>query len=67
MYKVMYYSLVKPVSYTVFMQKVRHIVLKMYNGDNDKVKMIYSISNEFRKYLINDEVSPTIEQYINND
>ena len=39
----------------------------MYNGDNDKVEIIYSISNEFRKYLINDEVSPTIEQYINND
>ena len=67
MYKVMYYSLVKPVSYDVFMQKVRHIVLKMYNGDNDKLNMIYSISSDFRKYLVNDEVSPTIESYINND
>ena len=65
MYKVMYYSLVKQVSYDVFMQKARHIVLKMYCGDNDKVDMIYSISNDFRKYLVNDEVSAKIEQYIN--
>tara|TARA_R110000823_G_scaffold113395_1_gene235438 strand:+ start:113 stop:1366 length:1254 start_codon:yes stop_codon:yes gene_type:complete len=65
MYKVMYYSLVKQVSYDVFMQKARHIVLKMYDGDNDKVDMIYSISNDFRKYLVNDEVSTKIEQYIN--
>jgi hypothetical protein len=37
----------------------------MYKGDQDKVNMVHTYAREFRKYLASEEVSPTIEQFIN--
>jgi hypothetical protein len=66
MYKIMYHSMIKPVSFQQFLKNVRHIVVRMY-GDQEKVDEIYLIAEDFRKYLVNETVSDSIEQYINND
>jgi hypothetical protein len=36
-------------------------------GNQEKVDEIYLIAEDFRKYLVNETVSESIEQYINND
>ena len=66
MYKIMYHSMIKPVSFQQFLKNVRHIVVRMY-GSQEKVDEIYLIAEDFRKYLVNETVSDSIEQYINND
>ena len=66
MYKIMYHSMIKPVSFQDFLNIVRHIVVRMY-GSQEKVDEIYLIAEDFRKYLVNETVSESIEQYINND
>jgi len=66
MYKIMYHSMIKPVSFQQFLSNVRHIVVRMY-GSQEKVDEIYLIAEDFRKYLVNETVSESIEQYINND
>lgn len=65
MYKVLYYSIVRRVSFEVFLDKVKHIVLKMYAGNERKVEQIYQIARSFRKYLIAEEIGTTIEDFIN--
>lgn len=65
MYKIMYHSFKRPVSFEVFLQKVRHIVKKMYNGNDQKVDMIYDIARDFRRYLIAEEITDRTDEYIN--
>ena len=56
--------MIKPVSFQQFLSNVRHIVVRMY-GNQEKVDEIYLIAEDFRKYLVNETVSESIEQYIN--
>jgi hypothetical protein len=37
----------------------------MYKGDEGKVSRVHAYAREFRKYLASEEVSLTIEQFIN--
>ena len=64
MYKIMYHSF-KEYSFEVFLQKVRHIVKKMYNGNDSKVDFIYDVARDFRRYLIAEEVTHRTDEYIN--
>ena len=64
MYKIMYHSMIKPVSFQKFLKNVRHIIVRMY-GDQEKVDAVYLIAEDFRKYLVNETVSESIEQYVN--
>lgn len=64
-YKIMYHSFTRPVSFEVFLQKVRHIVKKMYNGNDRKVDIIYDIARDFRRYLIAEEITDRTDEYIN--
>ena len=65
MYKIMYHSFKRPVSFEVFLQKVRHIVKKMYNGNDSKVDFIYDVARDFRRYLIAEEITDRTDEYIN--
>jgi len=65
MYKMMYHSFTRRVSFEVFLQKVRHIVMKMYNGNEQKVDHIYNVAREFRHYLIAEDVGNLVDEFIN--
>ena len=65
MYSMFYYTLKEETSFEDFCIKVRPILMKMYEGDSDKVNMVYSYAQDFKKYLASEEVSPNIEQFIN--
>jgi hypothetical protein len=66
LYKMMHHSLERRVSFEVFLQKVRHIVLKMYNGNEHKVDHIYNVAREFRHYLIAEDVGGLVDEFIND-
>ena len=66
MYKMLYLTYERPTSFEVFLTKVRHIVRKMYNGNDKKVEDIYILARYFRKYLIAEEVANEIETFINH-
>ncbi len=66
MYKMLYLTYERPTSFEVFLTKVRHIVRKMYNGNDERVEDIYRIARHFRKYLIAEEVANEIETFIND-
>ena len=51
----LYLTYERPTSFEVFLTKVRHIVRKMYNGNDERVEDIYRIARHFRKYLIAEE------------
>lgn len=65
MYSMFYYTFKEEVSFEDFCTKVKPILLKMYEGNLDKVNIVYSYAKDFRKYLASEEVSPNIEQFIN--
>jgi predicted nucleic acid-binding protein len=62
----LYLTYERPTSFEVFLTKVRHIVRKMYNGNDQKVEDIYILARYFRKYLIAEEVASEIETFIND-
>jgi len=64
-YSMFHYTFNEPASFDDFLLYTRHIVSKMYKGDQDKVNMVHTYAREFRKYLASEEVSLTIEQFIN--
>lgn len=66
LYKMMYHSFTRRVSFEVFLQKVRYIVLKMYNGNESKVDHIYNVAREFRHYLIAEDVGGLVDEFIND-
>jgi hypothetical protein len=66
LYKMMHHSLERRVSFEVFLKKVRHIVLKMYNGNENKVDHIYNVAREFRHYLIAEDVGSLVDEFIND-
>ena len=66
MYKMLYLTYERPTSFEVFLTKVRHIVRKMYNGNDKRVDDIYTLARYFRKYLIAEEVANEIETFINH-
>ena len=66
LYKMMYHSFTRRVSFEVFLQKVRHIVLKMYNGNEDKVDHVYNVARQFRHYLIAEDVGCLVGEFIND-
>lgn len=65
MYSMFYYTFKEETSFEDFCIKVKPILLKMYEGNLDKVSIVYSYAQDFRKYLASEEVSPNIEQFIN--
>jgi hypothetical protein len=65
MYSMFYYTFKEETSFEDFCIKVRPILMKMYEGNLDKVNMVYSYAQDFKKYLASEEVSPNIEQFIN--
>ena len=65
MYKMLHLTYNKPTSFEVYLQKVKHIVMKMYKGDEQKVEQIYSIARDFRRYLIAEEVTDLTDPFIN--
>jgi len=65
MYSMFYYTFKEETSFEDFCIKVRPILMKMYEGNSDKVNMVYSYAQDFKKYLASEEVSPNIEQFIN--
>ena len=64
-YSMFHYTFNEPCSFDDFLLYTRHIVSKMYKGDEGKVSRVHAYAREFRKYLASEEVSPTIEQFIN--
>jgi len=64
-YSMFHYTFNEPAAFDDFLFYTRHIVSRMYKGDEDKVNKIHAYAREFRKYLASEEVSPTIEQFIN--
>ena len=65
MYKMLHLTYNRPTSFEVYLQKVRHIVMKMYRGDEQRVENIYKIARDFRKYLIAEEVTDLTDPFIN--
>ena len=65
MYKMLHLTYNRPTSFEVYLQKVKHIVMKMYKGDEQKVEQIYSIARDFRRYLIAEEVTDLTDPFIN--
>jgi len=64
-YLTMYYSLIEPVNFNVFLNKARGVVKKMYNGNEDKVNNIFKLAQDFRRYLSAEDVSDNINEFIN--
>jgi hypothetical protein len=67
MYNIMHYTFQDPKPLDDFLVMVRPIVDKMYGGDTNRVDSIYEYAKSFRRYLILDEVSDNIHEFINND
>ena len=65
MYSMFHYTFKEPTDFEDFFVKVMPILIKMYDGDTDKVNVVYAYAKEFKKYLASEEVHPTIEQFIN--
>jgi len=64
-YLTMYHSLIEPVNFNVFLNKASGIVKQMYNGNEDKVNNIFKLAKDFRRYLSAEDVSDSINEFIN--
>lgn len=65
MYKMLHLTYNRPTSFEMYLKKVRHIVMKMYKGDEQKVEQIYNIARDFRRYLVAEEVTDLTDPFIN--
>lgn len=66
MYKIMHHSFERRVHFEVFLSNIRHIIKKMYNGNDQKVDAIFELAHHFRRYLIVEETSSNINEFINH-
>ena len=64
-YLTMHHSLIEPVNFNVFLNKASGIVKQMYNGNEDKVNNIFKLAKDFRRYLSAEDVSDSINEFIN--
>ncbi len=64
-YLTMYHSLIEPVNFQVFLMKAKPIIKRMYNGSEEKVHNIFCLARDFRRYLSAEDVSDSINEFIN--
>ena len=67
MFQILKHSCKTDDSYSKLWRKVKPIIMKMYNGDKARVKVIQDYAKLFRTYLITDEVDRKIDEFINNN
>lgn len=64
-YELIEFSVNKPNgSHEAFLKRIRSIILSMYNGEEDKVEHIMSLSKHFRKYILTGVVSADINSFV---
>lgn len=51
-------------NHDTLLKRVRPIVMSMYNGEVDKVDEVMALAKHFRKFILNNEVHESIEQYV---
>ena len=66
MYLMLKYTFIEDIGFNEFNDKVRPILNKMYGDNTSKIDTVYSYAEDFRRYLSSEEVSPRIEEFINN-
>lgn len=67
LFKILYYTFEKPISFGVLIQKIRPNLKRMYRNNPEKIlkiNRVIELSKSFRMYLIDGKVSANIEQYI---
>ena len=67
LFKLLYYTFEKPVSFGVLLQKITPNLKRMYKNHPNKIlkiNRVIELSKSFRIYLIDGKVSANIEQYI---
>ena len=68
-FKILYHTFERPVSFEVLLSKLRPNLKRMYKRDSKEaterqVEKINRLSRHFRYYLINDATHPEIEDFI---
>ena len=67
LFKLLYYTFEKPVSFGVLIKKVTPNLRRMYSNHPNKIlkiNRVIELSKSFRMYLIDGKVSENIQQYI---
>ncbi len=65
MYHIVDFTINKPNGrFSTLLNKVKPIILSMYEGDTAKVDMILSLAKDFRKFIKDGTISSSIEEFI---
>jgi hypothetical protein len=65
MYHIVDFSIEKPNGrFSTLLNKVKPIILSMYEGDTAKVDMILSLAKDFYKFVKDGTISSSIEEFI---
>lgn len=65
MYEIVDFSIEKPNGrFSTLLNKVKPIILSMYEGDTAKVDMILSLAKDFYKFVKDGTISSNIEEFI---
>ena len=67
MYRIIHYAVWERLSYPKFIEKIRPLIVRMYNGDKEKAERVIQLSFHFRDYIVLDIEAPEIKEFINND
>ena len=65
-YKIMYHSMRTRQSYDRLLEKIDHILMRMYKN-REKVDNVKLLSYDFRKYLLNDETPHSIQEFLERE
>ena len=65
MYELVDFSVNKPNgSHDAFLKRIKPIILSMYNGDENKVQIVFTLAKHFRAFILKGKISPEIERYL---
>jgi hypothetical protein len=65
MYELVNFSVNNPKgSHESFLKKIKPIVVSMYNGDTAKADEILGLAKDFKKFILKNEISESIEKYL---
>ena len=65
MYELVDFSVNKPNgSHDAFLKRIKPIILSMYNGDENKVQIVFTLAKHFRAFILKGKISPEIARYL---
>ena len=65
MYELVDFSVNKPNgTHDAFLKRIKPIILSMYNGDENKVQLVFTLAKHFRAFILKGKISPEIARYL---